>query len=152
MTSPDPAIAAMARQVAELHQKVSDLELSIEALTMAEGKKHKVRDSVKWHEISDEEAELHIARFRGWERDVLLPVVGYYLAPCWPLHRAAVLRIELAFEQWRLLWLSKRTEKILSAQIDYLIRQLPALCDDIKSIASRCGHTPAAEATEEDAA
>jgi hypothetical protein len=151
-TSPDPAIAAMALQVAEMHQKLTDLELSVEALAMADAKKHKVKDSIRWWDITDEAKELEIARLRGWERDILVPVLGYHMIPCWPIHLPAVQRMEIMFELWRMLWLSRRTPALLASQAEYFLRQLPGLADDIRTICRSCDHVKDEDETTEEVA
>jgi hypothetical protein len=148
MTSPDPAVVALTRQLAELRQQVADMELAIEALSLADAKRHKIKDSIKWHDITDEARDLEIARLRGWERDVLVPVLGYHVLPCWPLHVPACVRMEVMFELWRTLWLSKRTEKVLAAQAEYFIRTLPGLADDIRTICKACDHLKDAKSEE----
>jgi hypothetical protein len=140
MTTPDPTVVALSLQVADMRQQLADLEMTVLALEQADSKKHKPRESVRWWDISEESRELEVARLRGWERDILLPVLGYHVLPCWPLHLPAVARMETMCELWMTLWLSQRTPNVLASQAEYLIRTLPGLADDIRTICSGCEH------------
>lgn len=140
MTGPDPTVVALSLQVAEMRQKQAELEMTVHALECEDSKTHKPGESVAWHDISDEARELEVAKLRGWERDVLLPVLGYHLPSCWPLPVPACVRMELIQEQWMTLWLTRRTPKVLVGQVSYVIRELPGLADDIKAICAGCEH------------
>jgi hypothetical protein len=149
VTTPDPTAVALSLQVAELRQHQAEMEMTVHRLEDEDDKTYKPRESVKWWDITDESRELEIARLRGFERDVLHPVLGYHMAPCWPLHIPAVLRMELIAETWMVLWLSRRTASVLQKQDDFIIRTLPGLADDIASVCKGCEHLQPKPVTEE---
>jgi len=140
MNSTDPLVTALSLQVADLRQLLADLQTKVHALEHDDAKKHDPGQSIKWWDLTEEARELEVARLRGWERDVLVPMLGYSLPECWPLHIPACARVESLYELWATCWLSNRTRSVLASQAEYFIRYLPQLAEEIRALCRSCEH------------
>jgi hypothetical protein len=141
MTTPDAALTALALQVADMREEMAALVMRLSAVEEKEGKRYRPRDSPKWWDITEESREAEIARLRGWVRDVLGPVFGHSLPDCWTKHRDSAVRVDVMTELFMVLWLSRRTGAILSAQAEYMLRVLPGLVEQVQAVGRSCGHS-----------
>lgn len=135
------AMEALTTTVHTLSETVSDLQLAVELDPPSE--KTTPWANVPWHELrgGGEELTAELHRLRGWLNTAAIPVLGWRVPQCWYHHPLAVVAIDVAMELWRVLWLPEgRTEKIVAAQAEYLIRVMPGLQAVVERALRDCDH------------
>ena len=100
-------------------------------LGMNEGKGPSPIPAPRWHELQGEERAAAIARLRGWVHRVYVPVYGHLAAgagcPAGSSTRCACLLLDVLSETWAVLFdRPTRPQRILSAQMQFQLRYLPA--------------------------
>jgi hypothetical protein len=100
--------------------------------------------SPRWHDMSDAERAEAIARLRDWVSAVYAPVYGHFaasLGPCWDQHPLACLVLDHLSETWAVLFGREgRTQRILSAQMEFQLRYLPVAAAQLREETTGCGH------------
>jgi hypothetical protein len=98
----------------------------------------------RWHDMSTNERAAAIGRLRDWVSAVYIPVYGHFaagLGPCWEQHPLACAVLDLLSETWAVLYgREKRTQRILSAQMEYQLRYLPVAAAQLREETTGCGH------------
>ncbi len=99
----------------------------------------------RWHALAGPERADAIERLQDWVRRVYLPVYGHLaagLGACWPEHPLALVVLDHMSETWAVLYAQPtRTQRTLSAQVEFQLRYLPAAAEILRTETRGCGHT-----------
>jgi hypothetical protein len=95
-----------------------------------------------WHALAGQERAEAIGRLRDWARQVYEPVYGHLAAglrACWPEHPLALVVLDHMSETWAVLYTPPtRTQRILSAQLDFQLRYVPAAAEILRAETGGC--------------
>ena len=132
------ALAAHGAELGELRAAVAAL------LGMNEGKGPSPIPAPRWHELQGDERAAAIVRLRGWVRRVYVPVYGHLaagLGACWEQHPLCCLLLDHLSETWAVLFdRPTRPQRVLSAQMEFQLRYLPAAADQLRTETAGCEH------------
>ena len=144
---PVAELAALAGQhtdeLAKLTGGLADVRSDVDALLADNaGKGTMPLPAPRWHELAGEAREEAIGRLRGWVETVFRPVYGHLatnLGDCWAEHDLALVVIDHLSETWAVLFArDTRPQRILSAQMEFLLRYMPAAADMLKTETLNC--------------
>jgi uncharacterized coiled-coil protein SlyX len=97
----------------------------------------------RWHDMSEDERAEAVGRLRDWVQAVYVPVYGHFaasLGACWGEHPLACAVLDLLSETWAVLYSRpSRTQRILSAQLEFQCRYLPAAAEQLRAETASCG-------------
>jgi hypothetical protein len=132
--------------VVELEKALADLRARVESLLPDHaGQGHKPIPTPRWHDLEGEERADAIDRLGDWVRKVYVPVYGHLaagLGACWPEHPLALVVLDHMSETWAVLYARPtRTQRILSAQLEFQLRYVPAAAEMLRTETRGCGHT-----------
>jgi len=101
----------------------------------------------RWHNLTGQERADAIERLQDWVRRVYEPVYGHLaagLGACWPGHPLALVVLDQMSETWAVLYTGPtRTQRILSAQLEFQLRYLPAAAELLRTETRVCArHRP----------
>jgi hypothetical protein len=95
-----------------------------------------------WHALAGQERSDAIERLRDWVRRVYEPVYGHLAAglrACWPEHPLALVVLDHMSETWAVLYTRPtRTQRILSAQLEFQLRYVPAAAELLRAETGGC--------------
>jgi hypothetical protein len=115
---------------------------------MNEGKGPSPIPAPRWHELQGEERAAAIVRLRGWVRRVYVPVYGHLaagLGACWEQHPLCCLLLDHLSETWAVLFdRPTRPQRILSAQMEFQLRCLPAAAEQLRTETVAASTSPGA--------
>jgi hypothetical protein len=98
----------------------------------------------RWHAMSADERAEAIARLRDWVQAVYRPTYGRLaagLGACWEQHPLACLVLDHLSETWAVLFgRQTRTQRILSAQMEFQFRYLPTAAEQLRAETTGCKH------------
>jgi hypothetical protein len=98
----------------------------------------------RWHTLAGDERRAAIARLRDWVGHVYVPVYGHFaagLGACWDQHPLACLVLDHLSETWAVLFgRGTRTQRVLSAQMEFQLRYLPVAAEQLAAETTGCGH------------
>jgi hypothetical protein len=96
----------------------------------------------RWHVLTGQERADAIERLHGWVRLVYEPVYGHLaagLGACWPEHPLALMVLDHMSETWAVLYTGPaRTQRILSAQLEFQLRYVPAAAEMLRTETRVC--------------
>jgi hypothetical protein len=97
----------------------------------------------RWHDdLAGQERADAIERLQDWVCCVYEPVYGHLaagLGPCWPEHPLALVVLDHMSETWGVLYARPaRTQRILSAQLEFLLRYVPAAAEMLRAETRGC--------------
>ena len=96
----------------------------------------------RWHDLDGAAREAALARLRDWVSRVYAPVYGHFaagLGACWAQHPLACLVLDHLSETWAVLFgRPVRTQRILSAQMEFQFRYLPVAAGQLRDETYRC--------------
>jgi hypothetical protein len=130
-------------ELAELSQRLADVRSDVDALLADHGGRgHTPVPAPRWHELEGEARDAAIARLRGWVEHIFRPVYGHLaanLGPCWAEHGLALVVLDHLSETWAVLFAREtRPQRVLSAQLEFLLRYLPAAADMLRAETLAC--------------
>ena len=109
------------------------------------GPGHQPIPTPRWHDLAGEDRAQAIGRLRDWVARVYAPVYGHLaagLGPCWAEHPLALQMLDHLSETWAVLYARPtRTQRILSAQLEFQLRYVPAAAELLRTETHGCGHT-----------
>jgi hypothetical protein len=95
-----------------------------------------------WHVLAGQERADAIERLHGWVYQVYEPVYGHLaagLGACWPEHPLALMVLDHMSETWAVLYTgTARTQRILSAQLEFQLRYVPAAAEMLRTETRVC--------------
>jgi hypothetical protein len=98
----------------------------------------------RWHDMDGDERATAVARLRDWVRRVYVPVYGHFatsLGDCWEQHPLACLVLDHLSETWAVLFgREARTQRLLSAQMEFQFRYLPVAAEQLRAETTGCEH------------
>ena len=108
------------------------------------GMGHQPIPAPQWHQLGGDEREAAIGRIADWVTRVYRPVYGHLasgLGECWAEHPLALVLLDHMSETWSVLYArSTRPQRVLSAQLEFQIRYVPAAAEMLRAETSGCGH------------
>jgi hypothetical protein len=130
------AIAKHDDALAELRELVTGL------LPDNAGPGYKPIPTPRWHNLTGQARADAIGRLQGWVLRVYAPVYGHLaagLGPCWPEHPLALVVLDHMSETWAVLYTGPaRTQRVLSAQLEFQLRYVPAAAEMLRTETYRC--------------
>jgi hypothetical protein len=98
--------------------------------------------SPRWHALEGQERDGAIDRLRSWVQRVYVPVYGHLaatLGACWAEHPLALVVLDHVSETWAVLYARPtRSQRVLSAQLEFQLRYLPAAAEQLQAETARC--------------
>ena len=157
---PQPAADPMGEVLSRLGEHTDQLDLlrrtmaaQAEALTQLQGVVKVLADdgtsqgptpipAPRWHDLEGDDRVAAIDRLRSWVQRVYVPVYGHLaagLGACWPEHPLALVVLDHMSETWAVLYARPiRSQRVLSAQLEFQVRYLPAAAEQLRAETSRC--------------
>jgi hypothetical protein len=139
-------IAALARLDA-LDRQVTELIRRLPG-TGDGGEGYRPRPVPAWWRLAGDERRAPVAELRDWVEHVYRPGYGHLaaaLGPCWAEHDLCLYALDAASQLWCALYLQPgRPTSLLSAQVEYQVRILPAIAAQLATETTRCDHASAA--------
>jgi hypothetical protein len=130
------AVAKHEEALAELRELVTGL------LPDNAGPGYKPIPTPRWHNLTGQARADAIERLRGWVCQIYEPVYGHLaagLGACWPEHPLALVVLDHMSETWAVLYTgTARTQRILSAQLEFQLRYVPAAAEMLRTETYRC--------------
>ena len=130
------AIAKHEDALAELRELVTGLQPD------NAGQGYKPIPTPRWHLLAGQERAGAIERLHAWVYQVYEPVYGHLaagLGACWPEHPLALVVLDHLSETWAVLYTgTARTQRILSAQLEFQLRYLPAAAELLRTETRVC--------------
>ena len=130
------AIAKHEDALAELRELVTGLQPA----NASQG--YKPIPTPRWHNLTGQERTGAIERLQGWVYQVYEPVYGHLaagLGPCWPEHPLALMVLDHMSETWAVLYTGPtRTQRILSAQLEFQLRYVPTAAELLRAETRVC--------------
>jgi hypothetical protein len=106
------------------------------------GQAYKPIPTPPWHVLAGQERADAIERLHGWVHQVYEPVYGHLaagLGACWPEHPLALIVLDHMSETWAVLYTgTARTQRILSAQLEFQLRYVPAAAELLRAETRVC--------------
>ena len=106
------------------------------------GQGYKPIPTPRWHNLTGQERAAAIERLHGWVYQVYEPVYGHLaagLGACWPEHPLALVVLDHMSETWAVLYTgTARTQRILSAQLEFQLRYVPAAAELLRAETRVC--------------
>ena len=129
--------------IAKHEEALTELrELVIGLLPDNAGQGYKPIPTPRWHKLTGQERADAIERLHDWVRLVYEPVYGHLaagLGPCWPEHPLALMVLDHMSETWAVLYTGPtRTQRILSAQLEFQLRYVPAAAELLRAETRVC--------------
>ncbi len=131
--------------VAGLDERLTELRAAVESLLPGNvGQGHAPIPSPRWHDLEGQARTDAIDRLRDWVRRVYVPVYGHLaagMAACWPEHPLALQILDHLSETWAVLYARPtRPQRVLSAQLEFQLRYVPAAAEMLQRETSGCEH------------
>jgi hypothetical protein len=108
------------------------------------GKGHTPILPPRWHDLEGQARADAIGRLRDWVRRVYVPVYGHLaegMATCWPEHPLALQILDHLSETWAVLYARPtRPQRVLTAQLEFQLRYVPAAAEMLRRETSGCEH------------
>jgi hypothetical protein len=135
------AIAKHEAALTELRELVTGL------LADNAGHGYKPIPTPRWHTLTGQARADAVGRLQDWVGRVYEPVYGHLaagLGACWPEHPLALVVLDQLSETWAVLYTgTARTQRILSAQLEFQLRYLPAAAELLRTETRVCArHRP----------
>jgi len=130
-------------ELAQLSSRYTEVRTDLDALLADNAGKGTVPlPAPRWHDLEGEARDEAIARLRGWVETVFRPVYGHLaanLGPCWAEHDLALVVVDHLSETWAVLFAREtRPQRVLSAQMEFLLRYMPAAADMLRAETYGC--------------
>lgn len=136
MTGRDPTLTALIKQVAEMKEEITNIQVQ---LAGEESKGKMPHPTIRLWDITDEERKAHAGQIRGWIEQIAEPLLGAHFPKCVTTHDEALVLLDVAMQMWRTFWLpERRTPKLLASQGEFLVRFWPAFREQIERIGRNC--------------
>ena len=131
--------------VAGHDERLTELGAAVESLLPDNaGQGHTPIPSPRWHDLEGQARTEAIDRLRDWVRRVYVPVYGHLaagMAACWPEHPLALQILDHLSETWAVLYARPtRPQRVLTAQLEFQLRYVPAAAEMLQRETSGCGH------------
>ena len=131
--------------VAGHDERLSELRAAVESLLPGNaGQGHTPIPSPRWHDLEGQARADAINRLGDWVRRVYVPVYGHLaagMAACWPEHQLALQILDHLSETWAVLYArGTRPQRVLTAQLEFQLRYVPAAAEMLHRETSGCGH------------
>lgn len=130
--SSDPAVRALAAQLAQLRGRLDELEKKQAELADGDEPGPHAAYATNWLELSPEEHAQRLDGLRQWVDEVLAVQYPHvYLRPCWPAHPAAKWELGALRTEWYRIFNRKYPDH--AGQLAFNDRWLPGVASRMES-------------------
>jgi hypothetical protein len=131
--------------VAGHDERLTELRATLDSLLPGNaGQGHTPIPSPRWHDLEGQARADAMGRLRDWVRRVYVPVYGHLaagMAACWPEHPLALQILDHLSETWAVLYARPtRPQRVLTAQLEFQLRYVPAAAEMLQRETSDCEH------------